>query len=151
MKKFVELLKKFEGLHRLGKDSLVYPYRDCIGVLTIGIGTIKFDPSATPWTIERCYAEAESESLQKLKVLLRYSPKLSEAPDAIRDAVLSWCYNLGMGAYKASTFKKRIDQQDWVGAAIECRKWVYAGGKKWPGLIIRREIEARMIETGRYV
>lgn len=149
MESFIDLLTKFEGLHKVGKDGLVYPYKDCIGIPTIGIGTIKFDPKTTPWTIERCRAEAMSESLQKLSALLKCSPILSKCPDAIKWAVLSWTYNLGLGSYRSSTFKKRIDKGDWEGAAQECVKWCNAGGKKVKGLVIRRAVEAMMIRSGK--
>ena len=149
MEEFINLLIKFEGLHRVGPDGKVYPYPDCVGITTIGIGTIKFDPSTTPWTVEQCRAEAISESLQKLSVLLKCSPILSTCHEAIKWAVLSWTYNLGLGAYKSSTFKRRIDNGDWEGAAQECVKWCNAGGKKVKGLIIRRGVEAMMIRSGK--
>lgn len=149
MEEFIDLLIKFEGLHKVGKDGLVYPYRDCIGIPTIGVGTIRFDPSTTPWTVEQCRAEAMSESIQKLSALLKCSPILSTCPEAIKWAVLSWTYNLGLGAYQSSTFKKRIDKGDWEGAAQECMKWCNAGGKKVKGLVLRRGVEAMMIRSGK--
>jgi lysozyme len=145
---FLELLIRFEGLHRIGPDGNVYAYRDCIGILTVGVGTIKFDPKTLPWTVDRCRQEAARDSKERLRVLLKLSPNLSKASLPRVYAVLSFVYNLGLGNYSASTFKRRIDAGDWVGAGIECRKWCNAGGKKVKGLIIRREIEARMIETG---
>ena len=142
------MLIKFEGLHKVGRDGLVSPYLDCIGIPTIGIGTIKFDPTTTPWTVAKCKEEAIRESKEKLKQLLKLSPTLKNASLPRLYAVLSWLYNLGLAAYKSSTFKKRIDKGDWEGAAQECMKWCNAGGKKVKGLIIRRGIEAMMIRSG---
>lgn len=34
----VELIKRFEGLHKVKKDGLVYAYHDPIGLPTIGYG-----------------------------------------------------------------------------------------------------------------
>ena len=46
---------------------------------------------------------------------------------------------------KRKTLRKRVDAQDWQGAARELRKWVFGGGRKLPGLVLRREAEAQRI------
>ena len=56
-------------------------------------------------------------------------------------AITDFAYNLGIGRYRASTLKKRVDADDLEGAATELRKWVYGGGKKLKGLVLRREDE----------
>ncbi|MEG8099116.1 lysozyme, partial [Candidatus Liberibacter brunswickensis] len=53
--------------------------------------------------------------------------------------------NLGIGQYRSSTFKKRIDESDWQNASIECKRWVYSRGKKLKGLVMRREVEATLL------
>ena len=68
------------------------------------------------------------------------------APTQVQAAVLSWVYNLGAGAFKASTFLRRLRAGDWHGAAAECRKWNKAGGRELRGLTLRRADERAMCE-----
>ena len=61
------------------------------------------------------------------------------------DGIISWIYNLGIGKFNASTFKKKIlaDADDEV-ITDEMVKWVNAGGKPLTGLKRRRIAEANM-------
>jgi lysozyme len=77
--------------------------------------------------------------------LVRLSPNLLQAKPRRFAAVISWAYNCGLGNYRISTFKKRIDASNWEGAAIECVKWNKAAGRVLPGLTRRRQAEALMM------
>src|SRR3546814_7032934 len=51
-------------------------------------------------------------------------------------ALLSWSYNVGVGAACRSTLMRKLNAgQAWCG---ELHRWVYAGGKKLRGLVNRR-------------
>ncbi|ELY4257915.1 glycoside hydrolase family protein, partial [Cronobacter sakazakii] len=39
------------------------------------------------------------------------------------------------------TLMKKLNDSDYVGACNELKRWIYAGGKKWKGLMNRREVE----------
>ncbi|NBW15544.1 MAG: lysozyme, partial [Caulobacteraceae bacterium] len=52
----------------------------------------------------------------------------------------------GLGNYRISTFKKRVDASDWEGAAVECVKWTKANGRVLLGLKRRREAEALLMK-----
>jgi lysozyme len=97
------------------------------------------------WTLE--YAtEVKAKVLSGfLSKLLGLSPTLATENILRIAAVLSWVYNIGLGNYRISTFKKRIDSKDWEGAASECLKWNKSKGKVMKGLTIRRNIEAKAI------
>jgi lysozyme len=41
-----------------------------------------------------------------------------------------------------------VNQRDWPAAAEEMRRWVWGGGKKLPGLILRREEAAKLLLMG---
>lgn len=56
-------------------------------------------------------------------------------------ALASFVYNVGPGAFRSSTLLKKLNASDRVGACNELKRWVYAGGKKWNGLIKRRDVE----------
>lgn len=55
------------------------------------------------------------------------------------------CYNLGTGALRASTMRKRINAQAWDLARAEMKRWNKATGKVSRGLEIRREAEAALL------
>lgn len=73
------------------------------------------------------------------------SPRLLNEPDRRVAAILSWVYNCGLGNYRISTFKKRVDAGDWAGAKEECVKWNKAAGRVLPGLTRRRIAEATLL------
>lgn len=57
------------------------------------------------------------------------------------DAYVSFAYNVGDGAFCGSTLTRKLNAGDYTGACNELSRWVYAGGKKLPGLVKRREAE----------
>jgi GH24 family phage-related lysozyme (muramidase) len=60
------------------------------------------------------------------------------------DALVSFTFNLGGGALYRSTLRQVINRGDMEAAPAQFRKWVWAGGRKLPGLIRRRAEEARI-------
>lgn len=62
------------------------------------------------------------------------------------DALVSFAYNLGIGAFRTSTLLKRVNQQQYEKAAKEFHKWVYSDGKKLKGLVKRRKAEADLFQ-----
>lgn len=148
-----ELLVPFEGYAKKlpNGDCQAYPDPATGGnPWTIGFGST-FHATGTPvkqweiWTLQ--YAtECKQKVLQSFLVsLLSLSPCLSiESPRRVA-AVLSWVYNLGIGNYKLSTFRKKIDEGNWIEAAEQCKKWNRANGKVMKGLTRRRLAEASML------
>ena len=59
-------------------------------------------------------------------------------------ALLSFTYNLGAGALQRSSLRQKINRQEHQLALEEFGKWVWAGGRKLPGLITRRALEAAL-------
>jgi len=66
------------------------------------------------------------------------------------DALVSFTYNLGVGAFTRSTLLRRLNRGDYARAEVEFMRWVYAskgaGGPKvkYAGLVRRRKAEAAM-------
>lgn len=56
-------------------------------------------------------------------------------------ALLSLTFNVGVSAVKGSTLLRLLNSGSYDGAAEQFLRWVYAGGKKLPGLEIRRRAE----------
>ena len=141
-----ELCKRFEGFSNI-------PYICPAGYPTIGYGTV-YKPDGSKVTMQDAPI-SEQTALQWLMQeltnnymvgVLKASPSLINEPVALA-AMTDFAYNLGVGRYRASTLRKRIDAGDWNGATIELKKWVYGGGKKLPGLVKRRQAEADLLAS----
>ena len=63
------------------------------------------------------------------------------------DALTSFAFNLGNGSLQASTLRKKVNREDYEGAADEFPRWVFAGGRKLNGLVKRRYAERALFLT----
>lgn len=139
-----ELCKEFEGFRSK-------PYICPAGYPTIGYGTV-YKPNGLKVTMQDQPISkelAEEWLISELRNnymagVLRTSPKLIAHPKAL-GAITDFAYNLGVPRYRASTLRRRVDAQDWEGAATELHRWVYGGGRKLPGLVRRRQAEADLL------
>lgn len=137
------VIVRFEGLR-------LRPYLCPAGVWTIGLGSTRYldgspvRPTDRPITREHAYALAV-EQLRRdcLPAVLRLCPGIDRF-DRLA-GVLSWAYNCGNDALRASTLRRRINAGDWPAAQAELRRWVRGGGKVLPGLVVRRAVEAGML------
>ena len=123
------------------------PYLDSAGVPTIGYGTTVY-PSGDRVTMADREVNAElarhfvfyhaSTDLEFLKAVVK--PKLSQNQI---DALVSFIYNIGQGAFATSTILKKINvNPDDPTIRDEFMRWVKAGGKELSGLKARRKKEA---------
>lgn len=138
-----ELIGRFEGCHTI-RAGFVWPYICPAGYWTQGWGRLVSKgapaidkPTADLWFIE--------DILKHEALAVRYSPRLRNESDRRLAAITSFVYNLGGGAYAGSTLRKRVDVGNWAGAQDEIVKWVFGGGRKLPGLVIRRQTEAALL------
>lgn len=60
------------------------------------------------------------------------------------DALTSFSFNVGEGAFRKSTLLRKLNAGDYAGAAAEFPKWNKAGGKVLKGLVRRRAEEAAL-------
>lgn len=141
----IPLLKRFEGLHRVGKDGLVYPYLCPAGLPTQGYGSLVRDLNVPPITVDEAQVLLLAKAHEHMLQAMALSPGLASEPSRRQAAVASFVFNLGSGRYKSSTLRKRVNAKDWAGAAAELQKWVWGGGKKLPGLVLRRQAEAQLL------
>ena len=143
------LIKPFEGYARRlpNGDCCAYPDPGTGGEpWTIGFGsTGRGIGKHTIWSKEQAEDALQEHVRYFVSGLVKLSPRLVSASPRRIAAVISWAYNCGLGNYRISTFKKRVDAGDWQGAADECRKWNKAAGRVMPGLTRRREAEALMM------
>lgn len=137
----VDLVKLFEGFS-------ASPYRCPGGVWTIGYGTTRY-PDGTrvseyndDCTREQAEEWLHDELVKAEQVVIRYcKPHLNENQ---RAALSSFVYNLGSGAFRASTLRRRINTGDWDDVPHQMRRWNKAGGRVLPGLIRRRNAEVEL-------
>ena len=64
------------------------------------------------------------------------------------DAMVSLAYNIGLGAFKASTLLRLHNAGDFTGADAQFAVWNKQAGKVLPGLVRRRATEAAMYRGG---
>ena len=67
------------------------------------------------------------------------------------DALVSFCFNLGVSAYMGSTLRRKLKAGDKLGAAAEFPKWCRANGKVVAGLQRRRNAERAMFLQSGFV
>jgi len=60
------------------------------------------------------------------------------------DALVSFVYNAGGKAFMNSTLLRMLNAGDKVSAAGQFPRWIFANGKKLPGLVRRREEEKKL-------
>lgn len=139
-----ELCRHFEGFRSK-------PYICPAGYPTIGYGTV-YKPDGTKVAMDDPPITKETANLwliQELrqnyaKGVLKASPGLITEPKALA-AMIDFAYNLGVGRYRASTLRRKVDAKDWEAAKEQLAKWVRGGGKVLPGLVRRRQAEASLL------
>ena len=131
----VEMVIRWEGFEEKA-------YKDIGGVITIGFGETKGVKEGDTIT-----HEAAKEKLEK-----RLDGFWDDIKDSIRvpitqamcDALTSFTYNVGVGAFKGSTLLRRLNSGDYEGASKELLRWNKVDGKVVRGLSNRREDERQL-------
>lgn len=137
----IKALKEFEGLS-------LETYIDAAGVATIGWGHTG-----------REYA-VSGNKITKAKALELLEKDVKEAADGVdrlvnvpisadqRSALILFVFNIGVGAFARSTLLKKLNSGDYLGAADQFNRWVYANKQKLNGLVKRRAAERAMFLSG---
>jgi lysozyme len=60
------------------------------------------------------------------------------------DALVSFVFNVGVGAFKRSTLLKRLNAKNYTGAAEQFARWNKNDGRVMKGLVKRRKAEAAL-------
>jgi lysozyme len=108
---------------------------------------LTYDENGTPvkpgdvWTQEKAVQVKQIILNKFLQGLLILSPGLKDENPYKIAAVLSWVYNIGLGSYRISTYKKKIDAKEWEEAGKQGLLWNKAQGKILKGLTLRRQAE----------
>jgi lysozyme len=141
----IDLVKKYEG-------CFLKAYRDPIGIWTIGIGIIKYPDGRKVKEGDVCTLKQAEEYLMhelNTKAIAIQHHFFNVAINQNKfDALLSFTYNLGVGALAKSTLLKKVKfNHNDPAIRGEFMKWVKAGGKVLKGLQSRRAAEADLYFT----
>jgi len=139
--KCVELVKRFEGFSPT-------PYLCPAGYLTIGYGHIVREGENLKIPLSR--QEAEFLLVTDLvKTAIAIRPLITvEVHQYMLDALVSFTFNVGVYAFRASTLRRLLNAKSFYEAADQFLRWVYAGGKRLKGLERRRIAERALFLEG---
>jgi lysozyme len=138
------LCKQFEGFRSK-------PYLCPAGVATIGYGSTYYADGRKVTLQDTPISQEEANALLMHELEHTYlQGVLRNCPILLTDerrcnAIVDFCYNLGIGRLQTSTLKRKINAQDWEGAKEELMKWSKAGGKVLSGLLKRRQAECNFM------
>lgn len=110
---------------------------------TIGYGHTLGVKRGMIWTQDQADEALEADLMHasgEVDKLIGTHPTTQGQYDALTDFV----FNVGAGALRSSTLLKKHLAGDYAGAKAEFGKWVYASGRKLPGLVKRRAAEAEL-------
>lgn len=136
----VALVEKHEGFR-------AQVYKDGAGYPTIGYGHRLTPGESFPngVTLEQA-TELLKKDLQTAETAVNTLVKTPLSQSQF-DALVDFTYNVGAGNLEASTLLAELNKGDYSAVPGEFVKWVYAGGKIQPGLVARRQDEAKMWGT----
>jgi lysozyme len=137
------IVTEFEGCH-------LQAYLCPAGVPTIGWGSTSINGKAVQMGQAITQAQADTQLSADLR---RFYDALAQAIPAVVSwppnrvaALVSWVYNVGIGAMQDSTLRRRIlaGEDPAVVVAAELPRWNKAGDKELPGLTRRRAAEVAL-------
>lgn len=139
-----ELCRLFEGFRSK-------PYLCPAGIPTIGYGSTYYADGRKVAMSDPPVDEPTARALLRHELETTYAPGVARlCPGLLSDerkfnAVVDFCYNLGVGRLQTSTLRRKINTQDWEGAKEQLMLWTRGGGKVLPGLVKRRQAECLLM------
>lgn len=140
----------------------LHAYRCAAHVLTIGVGhaltaierqtgILDIDGIGVAWRRGLSRDQADQLVTQDLVRFERTVESLEVKLEQHQfDALVSFCFNIGEGAFRDSTLARYVRRHDLVSVPSQLRRWNRAGGRIVAGLTKRRESEAKLFATGDY-
>ena len=149
------LIKKWEGLHKKRGDGQIESYLDPVNIWTIGYGSTfhrDLNRPIQPGDIislqaaERWLSEEVGETAEDVNELCKVVP----LTNGMFDALVSFSYNVGIGAFGESTLLRKLKERDYSGAAREFDRWVIGAdngvSRPLQGLVNRRNEEEELFK-----
>lgn len=130
----VGLLIPLEGMH---KDGV---YVDIAGVLTDCYGNTKNVKRGWVRSEEECLALLNGEAERIGTYIIKDVPNI---PKEVLGATISWAYNVGDGAYRSSTLRKKLKVADWWAACDQMHRWKYITDPRTGRKVVAKGLENR--------
>lgn len=138
------LIKSFEQLR-------LEVYTDERGVLTAGWGHTGFYSVGVPLALGQTLTPEVAENWFSLDTTTAVNGVIRSLDVAVNpnqfDALVSFAFNLGVGALAHSTLLRYVNQEMFTVAADQFPRWDYAGGHESAGLQRRRLAERTLFLT----
>jgi lysozyme len=139
------LIKRFEGFKAKA-------YRCPAGVWTIGYGHTAM--AGAPGVKAGMSVSREEASAILKRDVERFADGVRQALTVTLDdrqfsALVSFAYNVGLGAFRSSSVLKAVNAGDLAAVPRRLGLWVKAQGRVLPGLVKRRAAEASLFAGGR--
>jgi len=138
------LIKHHEGVRNK-------PYRCPAGLWTVGVGHLIGDGKQLPDGYNKTFTDREIDEILKAD-LRRFELGLSKLLPNVPlkqnefDALISFCFNLGLGCFQRSTIRQALLRGNKEAAMESLVKYCRAGGKILRGLQTRRLDEKALFE-----
>ncbi len=118
------------------------PYLCPAGLWTIGYGHV-ITPERRANLSYVNHAQAEQLLVTDMRLAERAVERFinRELVHSEFDALVSFTFNLGAGALQRSSLRRVINRDERADISHQWLRWVWAGGRKLPGLIRRRHEE----------
>ena len=138
------LIKHHEGVRSR-------PYRCPAGLWTVGVGHLIGDGKLLPESWNRPFLQEEIDKILKSDLrrfelgLTKLLPNIPLKQNEF-DALVSFCFNLGLGCFQRSTIRQALLRGNKEAAMESLVKYCRAGGKILKGLQTRRLDEKALFE-----
>ena len=141
----LQLIRHYEGVRSR-------PYKCPAGLYTVGVGHLIGNGKLLPDSYNRTFTKEEIDALL-IRDLNRFERGISKMlPNVLLrqcefDCLVSFAFNLGLGAFQRSTLRQALLRGDKTQAMASLLKYCRAGGKILRGLQIRRLDEKALFES----
>ena len=138
------LIKHHEGVRNK-------PYRCPAGLWTVGVGHLIGDGKQLPDGYNKTFTDREIDEILKADLrrfelgLTKLLPNVPLKQNEF-DALVSFCFNLGLGCFQRSTIRQALLRGNKEAAMESLVKYCRAGGKILRGLQTRRLDEKALFE-----
>lgn len=150
----LELIQQWEGFK-------LNVYKDSAGLPTIGVGHLLTRSELTSGKIVIDGVPVQyAGGLTNQQVIDLLSQDVKPAEQAVNgsvtvplnqnqfDALVSFAFNVGVGAFTGSTLLKVLNQKQYDQVPAQLLRWVRSGGQVVQGLVNRRDNEIKLWNGG---
>lgn len=132
---------------------ILHLYNDPANHATIGVGhLVHYGPINGSESEEFKSGITEQRAMELLRADIVEAEKTINKLVKVRlnqnqfDVLVSFVFNVGETQFASSTLLAKLNNGDYNAVATELNRWVYADGKKLPGLINRRRDEGNLFD-----